>query len=628
MASVVGGMDPHRGDLRGMRTITVILCAAMAMGTAGCAFAAEAFSQADEKILAGYRLGEPREAHARIEANVRQSGPDDRGAVERGLIDLVEAADATPEGRESACRLLAIVGSNASLPALERQSGDARLGEAARMAIEAIGTPESAETCRRRLDGTTGAARIGWINTLGNLRDRKAVAQLARLVETDHRETADAALAALGRIGTAEAMDAICAARVPAAFEGARDHAGLACAGRLAAEGHPDVAEATYARCAESERDAAVRVAGVIGGSRIEGAAAVPGVLALFRDGSPMALRAAAACVAEWPRDESITTSLGAILPELRPPARIVLMTALAERGDRAALKDVVAMAKTGTDEVRDTAFNVLSSMGDASIADAVLPTAIAGVAAAEQCLARIPDPGVDAWLIATIGKLNDPASLPVLMRVMAARGSRGGVPVLLGHLNHRDQSVRDASLAALGDVARAEDLERLVSTIGLLSEPRERDAMERSVIAAAFRTDSGERLTGMIRARMKTADEPVAMALIRIAGGVGGPAALTFVRESLKDPRAAVMDVAIRALAAWPDSSAAATVLELASSSPETVHHVLCLRGYVRLAELVGKQNKAEAAAMCEAALSVARRDEERELLKAARKRISASKK
>jgi len=98
-------------------------------------------------------------------------------------------------------------------------------------------------------------------------------------------------------------------------------------------------------------------------------------------------------------------------------------------------------------------------------------------------------------------------------------------------------------------------------------------------------------------------------------------------VAGALQDKRPPVRDAALRALAGWPDPAPADEVLELAKATPDLVHHVLCLRGYVRMAGQVAAKDKAKALRMCEAALTVVRRDEERNLLTALRRKITGAK-
>jgi len=78
-------------------------------------------------------------------------------------------------------------------------------------------------------------------------------------------------------------------------------------------------------------------------------------------------------------------------------------------------------------------------------------------------------------------------------------------------------------------------------------------------------------------------------------------------------DARSEVKEAAIRAFHAWPDSSAANAVLELARDQEETKLHVLAMRAYLRMVDLDEDRPPAKTLKMYAGAMDVARRPEER---------------
>ena len=71
------------------------------------------------------------------------------------------------------------------------------------------------------------------------------------------------------------------------------------------------------------------------------------------------------------------------------------------------------------------------------------------------------------------------------------------------------------------------------------------------------------------------------------------------------------MQDAAVRVMAEWPDVEAAVDLLELAKNTQNEAHHVLAIRGYIRLAT---RQSRLPAAIdMFKQALTVARRVDEK---------------
>jgi len=158
--------------------------------------------------LPNYRIGESRAALGPIDAAIAASHGDAaaRTDLEERLIAIL-AGDATADAKEFICRRLAVIGTDASVPAIEKLLADEALSSPARCALERIATAEALRALRDGIARLRGDARIGAINSLGNLRDRAAVAALVPLLDDGDGGASAAAAVALGRIGAPEAID-------------------------------------------------------------------------------------------------------------------------------------------------------------------------------------------------------------------------------------------------------------------------------------------------------------------------------------------------------------------------------------------------------------------------------------
>ena len=118
----------------------------------------------------------------------------------------------------------------------------------ARYALERIPGAAVNAALREALLKTSGTAKVGIINSLGQRRDKKAVKELAKLVYDSDALTADAAAAALGKIASPGATKALAAARTKTKgkLRLVVLDSYLKCADRLAARGKKSEASAIY----------------------------------------------------------------------------------------------------------------------------------------------------------------------------------------------------------------------------------------------------------------------------------------------------------------------------------------------------------------------------------------------
>ena len=169
------------------------------------------------------------------------------------------------DAKEYVCRMLSVAGSAVCVPALAGMLGDEKLSHGARIALERINIPEAARALRDALGSTSGQQRIGVIGSLGSRKDKEAAPLIAALLKDSDPATARAAAAALGQIGTADAVTAL------KAKVGAKDlgnsvvDALLACAESLLAAGEIVVARQLYDSLASEGNHRLVRLAATRG---------------------------------------------------------------------------------------------------------------------------------------------------------------------------------------------------------------------------------------------------------------------------------------------------------------------------------------------------------------------------
>jgi type 1 glutamine amidotransferase len=174
--------------------------------------------------------------------------------IEASLIGVLKS-DATPAAKQFVCRKLSIIGSSACVPALtamlSQKPGskqEPHPADMARYALERIPGAAVNAALREALLKTSGTAKVGIINSLGQRGDKRAVKVLSKLVYSSDALEADAAAAALGKIAGPGATKALAAARTKTKgkLRLVVLDSYLKCADQLAAQGKRSEASAIY----------------------------------------------------------------------------------------------------------------------------------------------------------------------------------------------------------------------------------------------------------------------------------------------------------------------------------------------------------------------------------------------
>ena len=204
-----------------------------------------------------YDYGQSRAELTEVSNMIRDAygSPQKLKQIESSLIGVLKSADATPAAKQFVCRKLSIIGTEACVPALTTMltkkpasKQEPHPADMARYALERIPAELAGVALRKALPNTSGKAKVGIINSLGQRRDSKAVGALSKLVYSSDALEADAAAAALGNIAGPDATKALAEARTKTkgklrlvVLDGY-----LKCADKLAAEGKRREASAIY----------------------------------------------------------------------------------------------------------------------------------------------------------------------------------------------------------------------------------------------------------------------------------------------------------------------------------------------------------------------------------------------
>ena len=171
--------------------------------------------------------------------------------IESAMADLL-GSTATVAAKQFICKKLWIMGTDHSVPALSKllEGSDPVLAEAACYALRTQASPLAAAALRNALDRARGPARVAIINLLGDKHDAASTPHLIPLSAAPDPLTAEAAIAALGKIASPEAVAALTGMQNgPDATRRVQSaHALLQAGQHLAKRGDLPAAKAIYSR--------------------------------------------------------------------------------------------------------------------------------------------------------------------------------------------------------------------------------------------------------------------------------------------------------------------------------------------------------------------------------------------
>ncbi|MDP3073700.1 MAG: hypothetical protein Q8N18_25675 [Opitutaceae bacterium] len=489
-------------------------------------------------------------------------------------------ADAPLAERARACQQLAIVGTPEAVPALAALLGEAQLGHYAREALEAMAEPAADAALREGLARLQGTQLIGVINSLGARGDAAAVPVLGRIAGGADASSAIAALHALARIGTPEAVAFV---RGRLGDNPAAAGALLVAADRLLGRGRAAEAVKLFDEVRGGQAGGQAALTATRGAILARGEAGVPLLMETLRSPDPARRNVALLAMRELP-GAGVTAALVAELERMSPALQPLVLAALVDRGGAGVLAAVERRAQAGDED----AVTSLGRIGGTSSVPLLLG-ALGQSEAAPRSLALIPGPEVDALILKAL-TATDAAGRTRLIAILGDRGATSATSELLRLARDRDQAVSGAARRALAATAQPDDLPELIRLSVTAADDTLRTLADRAIFAASMKILEPEKRVDPLLEALRTASLPSQrVPLFRPLGAVvrslrGSESALAAVKEATRDGDPAVREAAVKCLGDWPEASAALELLALAKKEAEPIRST-ALAGAVRLA-------------------------------------------
>lgn len=524
----------------------------------------------------------------------------------RDLIAVLQRSDASLHDKARACQQLGEFGTKEAVPALAALLSDEVLSAYARSGLEGIPDPSAAAALRSALTSLKGNRLIGVVNSLGVIRDEKAVGALSKLAGDPGSGVVKEALLALGRISNGESIRIVQRA-LSAGPEASRPDAAAACliAAQLQlAAGNAQTAVALY----DAVRMAKVPVPYILAATRgaivARKSNGIDLLVKLLKSDDREIRNVGLLAVHEIPSDK-LAEALNAELESAKPELQAQLIEAMVDCHNPRSIQAVRAKAASESPLVRQAAFRTLGKIGDRSDAGVLLKALVdarspAESAAASASLARIDGAEVDAMILRTLAATADAGLRVTLIDLLDARSPASATSELLKQAADPDPKVSLAAFRAMRSLVGLNELPALIALTKTCMNGAQRAAAETALYYACTRTADTEQAGEMVLAELKRTTQDLDKASwIKTLASIGYNKALPAIAPSLRDPNPWLVTVTIDNLIKWPGPAPIDDLLGLAEASSNAGVRARALTGAAQLATAAGNGHQAPDAAV-----------------------------
>ncbi len=538
-------------------------------------------------------------------------------ADEARWIDVLQS-DAPVSAKAAACRELRRDGTARSVPALAPLLTDARLSHEARMALEAIPGDQALAALRAAVDHTEGVLRAGILDSLGERRDPQAVSIIATHLSDQDPDVVTAALLALGKIGSPEAVRHLDRAYQQAAAE-RRSMIGdglLEGAIRWHRDGGEEQAGEILQRLASHDQPARIRSAALVVQMRKAGDRLPERVLESL--GAPDALvRNAAFSVLPYLDNDALQTIV-VDRQDLPVPSHVLLLSALRLRGDRTFASVALNAATSKDPAIAEAGIAAAGALADSQALPILLPIAIGEGPLADnawRAMEILRGPEVEADLTQILIRQEQPDHRIRLVRILTARHASASVPVLLDLTQHDHGPLQSAAIDAVFQLARPDHVAAIVRVMHEMDRGVPREVLEKAVMRALEQVPDSDRRLETVLEGIDLSDPAQKVEFLPLLGRIGGNRALSPIQDAIESSDEPMYEAGIRALANWPDSSVIDQLADLARTARQNHQRIWALRAMIRVSVLPGDLPDDGKLQWLRQAMEMATRNDERSL-------------
>lgn len=571
-----------------------------------------------------YEFGQSRRALTEIENQIKSvyDVPEEGAKAEMLLLEILPS-DCSLALKDFLCRQLSVIGSAHSVPVLAELLNDSKTAALAQYALVRIPSGEADRALIDHLATAKADVRVGLLTCLGLRKSPMAVEAVAPFVVDENRAVAEAALSALGQIGTLEAAAALQKElkNVDSALQPRAYDALLACGENLLKSNQKTQAAALFRTIYETKdlsgllRSAALQ-------RLLESLPAEEADRWMLEglEGTDLQVRTVCLLSACRLNRASVLKKGRDLMPSLPEWQQVQFLTALAEAPSATAKEIALAALSSQSAEVILAATETLSTIGDAWCVQPLIQTAVQssdrGIRqAAQLALERLSDPQTDSviaqWLEqADFASESQSAYAVEWIGSAGRRATRAALPAILKAAASENRSVRRAALEALASIAEPGDLDHMT----FLLEKPDSDVIKLMVTVASKQSERKGRAQPFLR--LLDLGGFSKAALYQILGRLGDPDSLEIVKEGLKSSDPAIQDAAFRGLTEWPGLEVLEEMKRWTAEGKTESQRVLAFRAYVRMVRQSDLPTGQKASTLSEALVFAPRQEEKKIVL------------
>ncbi len=534
----------------------------------------------------------------------------------------VLASDAPPGEKGVACKNLAIYGSAASLPALKPLLADPELSSWARIAVQAIPGQQADAVLREAAAILQGRLLAGMINSIAVRRDAQAVDLLVTHLNNPDAEVRAAAAEGLGRIGGTKPAKVLSGAlaKADAQSKTALAQGAIYCAEGFLHNNQLSDAVKLYDQIRNSGANRQKTLEATRGAILARGAKGIPLLLEQLRSPDRTFVNIGLRTARELPGQDT-TAALAAELDRAPAELRPLLLLALGDRNDPAALPAITKAARATDTQLRLAAIGILDRNGDPASAPVLLEIAAEGKpevsTPAFAAVGRMAGGEVDMLLMRRLGTGPDNVKAAAI-ELAAQRRIEGVMPQVLVAASQDNPTVRNAALTYLAALGGAAELPKLAQVLAATQDAAAQARMETALVAVSGRV--GPTAAKSIMSLMQNPSVGVRLSALQAFAAAGGPESMKAIHQATESTDTDLQDEAVRALSTWPnnwpeDATVLEPLLNLARQGTKDSHKVLAARGYLQFLQNSKTLSAADKITKLKSILPCVTREEEKKL-------------
>jgi type 1 glutamine amidotransferase len=535
------------------------------------------------KAVASYDSGMDRTALVAFDTYIRTQ-PGDRPKVEAALLPLLSRDNISVAAKGYICRWLGLIGSDASVPALEKLTSDPQVSHLAVYALLCLESPAAKTALLNSLGHAPADLRPAIIGAIGRSGFAEAVSTLAPMVASDDATQAAAALDALGAVGTPDALKVLQAATVPTGLQATRQWAMLHAASHISQADPSDREEAksVFATLDKPGVVSSLRVAAARGYILADPAGAWTEIAPLLKDDDEKVRLDVAKLTAQLPSDT--IAALAKALPGFDPAVQVVIVHSLADKQSaevEPVLQAALASAQPDVHLAAITGYGIASLPGSAAVLLPLLAKEGDDSTAAMASLEKVAQPDVSAQLKTAVATAQGPAKAALLI-ILGARVDRSALDLFFAATGDADNAVAEAAFQGIDAVVGPDDLNRVVGLLPQAKTGGERKSVDAALLRCARGAPDKDKTADFLLGAVQGLTGDVRNALLVTLASLDSPKATSGLQSLLKAPTVDDRKEVIRALSSAHNPGADKLLLDAASHGTEDSEKVLALRGYL----------------------------------------------